>query len=78
MSSALNISNQESAISPKTDVFLHHRLKVTEDLLESVLQEECGQELVDLLRQLRSMCSPEGQAPRVPEAEVLKVVEKLD
>lgn len=61
-----------------TESFLRHRLRVVEEHLEEVLQQECGQELVDLLRQLRSMCSPEGQAPRVPEAEVLKVVENLD
>jgi phosphoenolpyruvate carboxylase len=57
---------------------LRFRRKLVEDLLESVLQEECGQELVDLLRQLRSMCSPEGQAPEYPAQEVLKVVESLD
>ncbi len=57
---------------------LRHRLMLVEDLLELVLREECGQELVDLLRQLRSMCSPEGQAPQYPEAEVLKLVEALD
>jgi phosphoenolpyruvate carboxylase len=49
-----------------------------EDLLETILQEECGQELVNLLRQFRSICSPEGQAPSFPEAEVLKLAEKLD
>jgi phosphoenolpyruvate carboxylase len=48
-----------------------------EDLLETVLQGECGQELVNLLRELRSMCSPEGHVLRVSEVEVLKVVEKL-
>lgn len=61
-----------------TDLFLRHRLKIVEDLWESVLQQECGQELVDLLNQLRAMCSPEGQAANSLEAEVLKVVEKLD
>ncbi|WP_299402031.1 phosphoenolpyruvate carboxylase [Acaryochloris sp. IP29b_bin.148] len=61
----------------KLEKLLLHRITVIEDLLETVLRDECGQELVDLLRQLRSMCSPEGQAPSVPEAEVLKVVETL-
>lgn len=60
------------------DTRLRYRLKVIEDLLESVLFEECGQALVDLLRQLRSMCSPEGQAPEYPAQEVLGVVESLD
>lgn len=57
---------------------LRYRLKLVEDLWESVLLRESGQELVDLLRQLRAMCSPEGQAPEYPFQEVLKVVESLD
>lgn len=57
---------------------LQYRLKLVEDLWESVLLRESGQELVDLLRQLRAMCSPEGQAPEYPAEEVLKVVESLD
>jgi phosphoenolpyruvate carboxylase len=72
----------ETAVDPTTsltsDLFLRHRLKVVEDMWESVLRQECGQELVDLLNQLRTMCSPEGQAPSFIESEVLKVVEKLD
>lgn len=58
------------------DSLLQHRLNVIEDLLEALLREECGQELVDLLQQLRAMCSPEGQS--IPQTEVLKVVEKLE
>jgi phosphoenolpyruvate carboxylase len=60
------------------DLFLRHRLRLVEDLWESVLRQECGQALVDLLSQLRTMCSPEGQAPTFIEAQVLGVVEKLD
>jgi phosphoenolpyruvate carboxylase len=54
------------------------RIQVIEELLEQILLDECGQELVDLLRQLRSMCSPEGQAPQYPTQEVLALVESLD
>jgi phosphoenolpyruvate carboxylase len=57
---------------------LRFRLKLVEDLWESVLLRESGQELVDLLRQLRAMCSPEGQAPEYPAQDVLKLVESLD
>ncbi|QZZ22569.1 phosphoenolpyruvate carboxylase [Leptothermofonsia sichuanensis E412] len=64
--------------STSSDLFLRHRLKIIEDLWEAVLQQECGQELVDLLNRLRDMCSPEGQAPTAIESEVLKVIEKLD
>jgi phosphoenolpyruvate carboxylase len=49
-----------------------------EDLWEAVLRQECGQQLVDLLQQLRSLCSPEGQAPEGAETNALKVIEKLD
>jgi phosphoenolpyruvate carboxylase len=66
------------AVTSISDLFLRHRLKIIEDLWASVLQEECGQELVDLLNQLRDLCSPEGQAPSFLEAEVLRVVERLD
>jgi phosphoenolpyruvate carboxylase len=76
MSSILNRPMTELPSHASIDLLLQHRLKVIEDLLEAVLREECGQELVDLLQQLRAMCSPEGQS--IPKAEVLKVVEKLE
>lgn len=78
MRSTLNRNHPQLVQPNRLESLLLHRIKVIEDLLEAVLRDECGQELVDLLRQLRSMCSPEGQAPRVPETEVLKVVEKLE
>jgi phosphoenolpyruvate carboxylase len=71
-------AEQAIALTSTSDLFFRHRLKVVEDLWESVLLQECGQQLVDLLRQLRDMCSPEGQAPESAESEALKVVEKLD
>jgi phosphoenolpyruvate carboxylase len=78
MSSTLNRVDSDLLPHAGIDLLLQHRIKVIEDLLESVLREECGQELVDLLQQLRAMCSPEGQAPTIPQTEVLKVVEKLE
>lgn len=77
MSSLLQSSDQITVLST-TQLFLRHRLKVVEDLWEFVLQQECGQELVDLLKQLRDLCSPEGQATDFPESSVPKVIEKLD
>ena len=77
MSSLLHPSEQDTVIS-SANLFLRHRLKVVEDLWESVLRQECGQELVDLLKQLRSMCSPEGQATEFPESSVHRLIEKLD
>lgn len=89
MSSLLNPSDDAASsstvaesisetIPSTTDFFLRHRLKIVEDLWEEVLQQECGQQLVDLLRQLRLMCSPDGQAPEQLETGALKLIEKLD
>jgi len=55
--------SEEMTGSWKSEVLLRHRLKVVEKLWESVLEQECGQELVNLLASMRSMSSPEGQAP---------------
>jgi phosphoenolpyruvate carboxylase len=63
---------------PLTDLPLRHRLKQVEELWESVLRQECGQELVELLNQLLDLCSPEGQAASSIESEALKVVENLE
>ena len=73
----------ESRVPPEpllttSDLFLRLRLKVVEDLWETVLRQECGQQLVDLLNKLRELCSPEGQAQTFAEIEVLQVVERLD
>lgn len=60
------------------DFFLRHRLKVVEDIWESVLQHECGQDLLTLLRQLRQIGSPEGQAPTAGEARVKAVIDLVE
>ncbi|MEL7083069.1 MAG: phosphoenolpyruvate carboxylase [Cyanobacteria bacterium J06597_1] len=60
------------------DPLLSQRLRLIEQLWETVLLQECGQELVDLLKQLRQMCSPEGQAPKYPAEEVLDIITHLE
>jgi phosphoenolpyruvate carboxylase len=60
------------------DLFLRHRLRIIEELWELVLRQECGQRLVDLLRELRDMCAPDGQVPESIESDAPKMVEKLD
>lgn len=80
-SAAVTESKAAEAIglTSTNDLFLRHRLKIVEDLWESVLQQECGQQLVDLLQELRAMCSPEGQAAAASvESEALKLIERLD
>jgi phosphoenolpyruvate carboxylase len=60
------------------DLFLRRRLKIVEDIWESVLESECGHELVRLLNSLRYMCAPDGQADTALETHnVLQVIEKL-
>jgi len=71
-------TTQELTPDSASDLFLRHRLKIVEDLWESVLHQECGQTLVDLLRQLRSIRSVEGDAFRAEQAAVLSVIENLD
>jgi phosphoenolpyruvate carboxylase len=79
-STSLNESDPNSQTTPNSafDLFLRHRLRIIEELWELVLQQECGQRLVDLLRELRDMCAPDGQVPEAVESDALKMIEKLD
>jgi phosphoenolpyruvate carboxylase len=71
--------DQDLAPDSTSDLFLRHRLKIVEDLWEAVLRQECGQQLVDLLQQLRSLHSPEGEVlSEGGEKEALKMIESLD
>ncbi|MBV9386868.1 MAG: phosphoenolpyruvate carboxylase [Chroococcidiopsidaceae cyanobacterium CP_BM_ER_R8_30] len=79
MSSLLHSSDDQAlTVTSPYELFLRHRLQVVEDLWESVLRQECGQELVDLLKKLRALCSPEGQAPNDQASEVLRLISQLD
>lgn len=57
---------------------VQHRIKMVEDIWESVLWHECGQELLTLLHLLRRLCSEEGQAPAARAASVQKVVQVVE
>ncbi|ARV63211.1 phosphoenolpyruvate carboxylase [Nostocales cyanobacterium HT-58-2] len=78
MSSLLYSFTQAVNIYPASDLFLRHRLQTVEELWESVLRQECGQKMVDLLRQLRDLCSPEGQAINDQASSVFKLIEQLN
>ena len=78
MSSVLYSLLQADNIYPPSELFLRHRLQVVEELWESVLRQECGQKMVDLLQQLRDLCSPEGQARNDQAAEVFNLIEQLN
>ncbi|NJK38138.1 MAG: phosphoenolpyruvate carboxylase [Oscillatoriales cyanobacterium RM2_1_1] len=71
-------SQPQNHLTTTSELFLRNRLRIVEDLWESVLCQECGQELVDLLRKLLSMTSPEGQASGFQESNVLELIERLD
>lgn len=79
MSSLLHPSDEVIGITiSPIDLFLRDRLQIVEDLWESVIRQECGQELVDLLGQLRDLCSPEGQANSDEASSVTKLIAQLD
>lgn len=84
MSSVLQ--SEEITLEPKlkngpmtaSDLFLHNRIKIVENLWESVLRQECGQELVDILQKMRSVHSLEGQAPDFLDSETEQLIEQLE
>ncbi len=78
MSSTIHPLDRDVTTASTSDLFLRHRLKVVEDLWRSVLAQECGQTLVDLLDQLRELCAPDGQASDIPKVNVFEVIEALD
>ncbi|MFK0732471.1 MAG: phosphoenolpyruvate carboxylase [Gloeotrichia echinulata GP01] len=78
MSSVLYSLSQAANIYPASELFLRHRLQIVEELWESVLRQECGQKMVDLLRELRDLCSPEGQATNDQAESAVKLIEQLN
>ncbi len=77
MSTVLYPSTPAVNIYTASDLFLRHRLQIVEEMWELVLREECGQQMVDLLKQLRDLCSPEGQATDNQAASVSSLIEQL-
>ncbi len=77
MRSLVQSSNEALTVTSPFDLFLRQRLQIVEELWESVLRQECGQEMLDLLMQMRHLCSPEGQANNEPASEVVRLIEKL-
>lgn len=68
----------ENSVLAASHLLLRHRQKLVEDLWESVLRSECGQEMLDLLKQMRSLSSAEGQVTNsLTQSTVPKLIEKL-
>ncbi len=77
----VNTSNQVNATAPLAQSggsALNHRLRLVENLWESVLQSECGQELVDLLSELRSRCLLEDQKSEMSELSLQGITERIE
>lgn len=76
-SSVANI--EEAKVVDVSQVLLHHRQKLLEEIWESVLRSECGQEMLDLLQKMRSLSSAEGQVTHLfPQSSVPQLIEKLN
>ena len=77
MSSIVQSPPAEVNLASPSHLLLRHRQKLVEDLWESVLRSECGQELVDLLNQMRTLSSPEGLVMEEPTSSVTQLIEQL-
>jgi phosphoenolpyruvate carboxylase len=77
MSPVLQSSQIEVNVTSPSRLLLHQRQILVENLWESVLRSECGQQMVDLLNQMRSLSSPEGQVTDLPKSSVPQLIEKL-
>lgn len=73
------VAKSESLSVPEaSEAFLRHRLTIVESIWESVLETECGAELVSLLKNIRRMCAPDGQADKaLDNANALQLIEQL-
>lgn len=73
------LAKSESLSVPEaSEAFLRHRLTIVERIWESVLEAECGTELVSLLNNIRRLCAPDGQADTaLDNANALQLIEQL-
>ncbi|NEP60079.1 MAG: phosphoenolpyruvate carboxylase, partial [Symploca sp. SIO2G7] len=70
--------SESLSIPEASEAFLRHRLTTVENIWESVLETECGLELVSLLKNIRRMCAPDGQADKaLDNANALQLIEQL-
>jgi phosphoenolpyruvate carboxylase len=77
MSSLLQISASGVNKLSESHLLSRHRLKLIEQLWESVLRSEYGQEMVDLLQKMRKVSSPEGQVQDLPQSSVPELIKSL-
>jgi phosphoenolpyruvate carboxylase len=77
MSSLLQSFASDLNMLSTSHLLLRRRLKLIEHLWESVLISECGQDLVNLLQEMRTISTPEGQATEIPKTSAAQLIEKL-
>lgn len=77
MSPLLQSQSSDKSFISTSQLPLRLRLKLVEELWESVLKSECGEKLSDLLQQMLSLSSPEGQASTAEQTAVTKLIEEL-
>ena len=74
----LLMKTESLSVPEASEAFLRHRLTTVESIWESVLEAECGKDLVSLLNNIRRMCAPDGQAdPALDNANALQLIEQL-
>jgi len=78
MSSKLETTERPTVIAESSSSLrLRYRIKLVEDLWESVLRQECGQQLVDLLKQL-SPIEVEGTRDEERRKTAIRTIEHLE
>ena len=75
---SVNVSTNGNAINSDEESVLYQRLKLVEELWEQVLQSECGQELVDLLTELRLQGTHEAIASEISEAVIMGITQRIE
>ena len=66
------------AEASSSELRLRYRIKLVEELWESVLRQECGQQLVDLLKQLHASETTSGQAADLRQSPAIETIERLE
>lgn len=79
MNQVMQPPSAEADILSSTQSLLRHRLTMVEDIWQSVLEKECGDQLVLRLKRLREMRSADGQIGHghFPPEEISKLIESL-
>ena len=73
-----NWSGNGNGSNSEEESVLYQRLKMVEELWERVLQSECGQELVDLLTELRLQGTHEAITSEISEEVIMGITQRIE